>query len=215
MKSNLIPPGMTEEEVATVIQNVTQRLVYRFKFGYHTLEDIKQQAALFAWECLERYDNKRPLENFLWTHVRNRLFSYKRDNYERPNPPCVRCPKKCYNKETKVCGIYGQSRDKCSFFVKWGQRNISRRNIMHPINMTCVDDENESRMSTEEDVHDSVVAKELLDIIDEQLPTSLRSLYIKMRNGISVPKQQRQKVQTAVLEIIQEYDGELQNWTVE
>ena len=40
---------------------------------------MKQQAAIFALEGLEKYDNKRPLENFLWTHVRNRLFNYKRE----------------------------------------------------------------------------------------------------------------------------------------
>ena len=52
---------------------------------------MKQQAAIFALEGLEKYDNKRPLENFLWTHVRNRLFNYKRDNYQRPDKPCLSC----------------------------------------------------------------------------------------------------------------------------
>jgi hypothetical protein len=36
-------------------------------------------------EALPRYDSARPLENFLYTHISNRLKNFKRDNYFRPN----------------------------------------------------------------------------------------------------------------------------------
>ena len=82
---------MTEEEVLETIEKIANKLCYKFKFGYHGVEDMKQQATLFALEGLDSYDEKRPLENFLWTHVRNRLFNYKRDNFERPDKPCFSC----------------------------------------------------------------------------------------------------------------------------
>ena len=75
-----IPSNMTEEEVIETIERVATRLCRKFRFGYHEVDDIKQQASLFAWEGLEKYDEKRPLENFLWTHVRNRLYNFKRNN---------------------------------------------------------------------------------------------------------------------------------------
>ena len=72
---------VTDEAFLEALNIVTKRLVYKFKFGYHEIEDMKQQAAVFAIEALEKYDHKRPLENFLWVHVRNRLFNFKRDNF--------------------------------------------------------------------------------------------------------------------------------------
>ena len=83
---------VNESEFLEVWEKISKKLGYKFKFGYHSHEDMKQQAAIFALEGLKNYDNKRPLENFLWTHVRNRLFNYKRDNYQRPNKPCLTCP---------------------------------------------------------------------------------------------------------------------------
>ena len=79
------PSNIPEEEVLEIIEIVATRLCHKFKFGYHTAEDIKQQARMFAWEGLDKYDEIRPLENFLWTHVRNRLYNFKRNNYSRPN----------------------------------------------------------------------------------------------------------------------------------
>ena len=52
----VIPRGMTEEQVVQIIDGITNRLAGKFKFGYHDLDDMKQQARLFAWEGLENYD---------------------------------------------------------------------------------------------------------------------------------------------------------------
>ena len=87
-----IPSNMTEEQVIQTIDNIANRLASKFKFGYHEIEDMKQQARLFAWEGLKNYDGIRPLENFLWTHVRNRLYNFKRNNFGRPDKPCDTCP---------------------------------------------------------------------------------------------------------------------------
>jgi hypothetical protein len=36
-------------------------------------------------EAMNRYDEVRPLENFLSIHIKNRLKNFKRDNYYRPD----------------------------------------------------------------------------------------------------------------------------------
>ena len=61
----MIPKGMDETEVIAIIDRIANRLAAKFKFGYHELEDMKQQARLFAWEGMENYDGVRPLDNFL------------------------------------------------------------------------------------------------------------------------------------------------------
>lgn len=74
-----------ENEFIEIVDRIAQRLARKFLFGYHTLEDMKQQCYVEALKGLEKYDKSRPLENFLWIHIRNRLFNYKRDNYTRPD----------------------------------------------------------------------------------------------------------------------------------
>ena len=65
-KKTKLPNNVDEAEFLAVIENISRRLGHKFKFGYHSFEDMKQQCAIFALEGLEKYDNKRPLENFLW-----------------------------------------------------------------------------------------------------------------------------------------------------
>ena len=93
-----IPKGMTEDEVLSSIDLVANRLASKFRFGYHSIDDMKQQARIFALEALDIYDNTKgtTLDTFLWLYVRNRLCNFKRDNYERPKP-CLNCPLNAYN----------------------------------------------------------------------------------------------------------------------
>jgi DNA-directed RNA polymerase specialized sigma subunit len=80
-----IPKGMTEAEVIQVINKVVERQAAKFRFGYYEIEDMQQEAFIIAMDALERYDEKRPLENFLAVHVNNRLKNFKRDNFYRMN----------------------------------------------------------------------------------------------------------------------------------
>ena len=49
-----LPHGVTEEQFLIVLDNISKRLGHKFKFGYHSFEDMKQQAAIFAIEGLEK-----------------------------------------------------------------------------------------------------------------------------------------------------------------
>jgi len=80
-----IPKGMTEQQVIETITKVADRQAAKFRFGYYEVEDMRQEAFIIAMDALDRYDEKRPLENFLAVHVNNRLKNFKRDNFYRMN----------------------------------------------------------------------------------------------------------------------------------
>ena len=67
----------------SIIQRIAKQLAPRYVFGSYEREDIEQEATILALDGLKRYDGVRPLENFLYTHVSNRLKNFKRDNYFR------------------------------------------------------------------------------------------------------------------------------------
>ena len=197
----LIPPNHTEDEVVAIIDRVVSKVAVKFKFGYHDLEDMKQQARLFALECLPRYDEKRPLENFIWVHVHNRLFNFKRDNYERPSRPCNGCP--MFDKGLRSeCKKYGDKIE-CDPFKYWFTRNSAKKNLMRPVELEVVCGEYESYHKNL--VVDDVIMNEITDIINIHLPVSLRSDYIKMKYNLRIPKYKRLLVEEAVIAILNKH----------
>lgn len=189
-KKKTLPNNVNEEEFLIVLENISKRLGNKFKFGYHTFEDMKQQAAIFALEGLNRYDSSRPLENFLWTHVRNRLFNYKRDHYQRPDVPCNTCPffDKYRVKTQSQCTEFSNRND-CELYNAWYTRNNAKKNIMKP-----VDIENTPSPSRTLDVEDLVDNNEILNIIDIKIPTPYRDLYLKFRHGDKISKNDQKKI---------------------
>jgi len=178
---------LNEQEVMDVINNIANRLASKFKFGYHEMDDMKQQARLFAWEGIEKWDGIRPLENFLWTHVRNRLYNYKRNNYSRPEKPCLSCPL-FVNKE---CSKFDDERD-CDLIKGWTDRNDSKRNLMSSYSTIY---ESLSR-SHQSDLFDD---KELLELVDDNMPIEYREDWIRLTHSLKLPKVR----QTALVEVIQ------------
>lgn len=200
-KKTSLPNNISEEEFISAINNVTKKLGHKFKFGYHSFEDMKQQATIFALECLDKYDRARPLENFLWTHVRNRLFNYKRDNYQRPDKPCLKCehhdPHMKIN--TSCCTQFCNKND-CELYRLWEARNNNKKNLMTP---QYIED---NTMFTEESNFISDIAnKEIIDIIDQHIPTSERENYLKLKHGVKISRAELSRLQEVIMEILKEY----------
>jgi len=166
-------------------------LAQTFVFGYFDSNDIRQEAYIFGLEALPRYDPGRPLENFLYTHIKNRLINFKRDKYHRTDPPC------------KICAEHGKHQDGsiCPKYTAWKKRNASKQNLMRPQDIQTADDSDRS-MKMNQSVVDDVNIIECLELIDLHLDVELRSTYIRMRYGESVPKAKRLKVEEAVKEIL-------------
>ena len=194
---------VSEEEFLTVLDNISKRLCYKFKFAYHDINDMKQQAAIFALEGLEKYDHSRPLENFLWTHVRNRLFNYKRDNYQRPDKPCLTCP--LYRPNSPDGSDCSEFNDKfnCHAYRSWFQRNNNKKGIIQPSYIDNTDPANDK------DFVDNISDQQLIDYIENNLPIKYRSTYLKIKYGNKVAKNDKVKLQNYIKKkILPEYKNE-------
>ena len=192
---------ISEQELLDTIDIISRKLAYKFKFGYHELEDMKQQISIFAIEGMKNYDYDRPLENFLWTHVRNRLFNYKRDNYQRPDKPCFSCPlrdKLCGNTDSD-CLEYTNKLD-CSMYKVWNDRNNTKKNLMY---FSTIEELKEYLPNIQQK-HHSHEHKELIDLLEEQLFGDNRKIYIKLKHGSKVYKQEMNRLAQNIKEIIQD-----------
>ena len=186
---------VSEQDLLNVIDIITKKLAYKFKFGYHDIDDMKQQISIFALEGLKNYDHKRPLENFLWTHVRNRLFNYKRDNYQRPDKPCYTCP--LYDKISTQCTKYSNKND-CELYSSWDIRNGNKKRLMH---LTTIDEIKDYGNI----FHDSaslIENQEIIKLLDQQLNGDIRIIYLKLKNGNKINKADQLKLVNKIKEIL-------------
>ena len=76
-----IPSNMSEDQLMKSIETVVNRIAPKYTFNGYEVDDIKQESFLICIDALDRYDENRPLENFLSVHLSNRLKNFVRDNY--------------------------------------------------------------------------------------------------------------------------------------
>lgn len=193
--------GVDEDLFLKAVDNISKRLIYKFQFGYHDHEDMKQQAYIFALEGLSKYDHKRPLENFLWTHVRNRLFNYKRNNYQRPDKPCLTCPlyDKLYKCSLNQCSEYKNKHD-CELYSAWANRNDRKKNIMKPQSIDNVYHDSPSNSITTDLFLQN---KEIVDFLDKNIiKPEYREYYLKLKHGSKISKNILQKLKTYILSLL-------------
>lgn len=193
-----LPSNKSEKEVLAAIEKAVNILAPSFVFGPYGVDDIKQEARLFALQCLKKYDESRPLENFIYSHVKNRLINLKRDKFKRNDPPCKSCHSSSMSFERSLHAD-GQLCDK---YKSWRARNASKANLMRPLDLDHIADEHERNTRVESEVESDVETKELLRLIDAQLNVELRATYLQMRAGEPVPKAKRRIVEKAVRDIL-------------
>lgn len=70
------------EEILSIILRVVDIQAGKYKIIGCDIDDIKQEAFIICMEALPRWDNERPLENFLAVNLSNRLKSLVRDKYK-------------------------------------------------------------------------------------------------------------------------------------
>lgn len=189
---NDYPHGLKEEDVILALKKAINILAPTFTFGYYDVEDIKQEAYIFGFESLSRYDPSRPLENFLYSHIKNRLINFKRDKYHRTDPPCVLC----HNSEKCSNGDY------CEKYSLWKKRNLSKQNLMRPLDIQTISVDTEKNTHGKQSVVDEANISECSDLIDLHLPVELRSTYLRIKSGNSVSKIKKQRVEQAIKEIL-------------
>jgi len=81
----IVPSGMTEQQVIDQITIVVDRIAPKYTFYGYSADDMKQEAFILCMDALDRYTAGRPLENFLSSHLSNRLKNFVRDNHFQPD----------------------------------------------------------------------------------------------------------------------------------
>lgn len=200
-----LPPNMTEEEVLETIENVVNRLAHKFKFGNQEIDDIKQQGRLEALKLIKKgvYNPSLPLENFLFVHVRNRLENYRRDNSKRNEPPCLQCPfyDPYYYKSTNQCSAF-LNKDHCDKWALWKTHTLTKQSIIQPLDITNINDESEDNMKIDFDVLDNINRSEIFNKINEELDVSMRADWLRMKAGVSIPRNRKEKIIEEVRRIL-------------
>lgn len=189
-----IPKGMTEQQVLDAIEKIANKLATQFKFGYYDKDDIKQEIYIIALEGIDRYDESRPLENFLFIHIRNRLITFKRDNYVRKGNICTYCE----NKDPE-----------CEYCFKKGLKRKTKQFLIEPLDISSINHENESNMYNTNEILDSMSIIETINIIDKNLAVSYRGDYLKMKSGIYISKQRRDEIEVEINRILLENGHEI------
>ena len=172
-----IPKGMSESEVLEVINRIADRYAYKFRFGYFEAEDIRQEAVIIAMEALDRYEEGRPLENFLAVHVKNRLTNFKRDKYYRQTKENSEAQKK---------------------------HNNSKKFLMEPLDIYNIRDEQEMNMRIDDEFVDDCEQDEIIQIINMNLDVGLRSDYLRIKDGCYVAKPRREKILEEINNILRD-----------
>lgn len=209
-KKKTIPKSKTvdENEFLRVIDIISKKLAYKFKFGYHDIEDMKQQITVFALEGIKNYDHKRPLENFLWTHVRNRLFNYKRDNYQRPDKPCYACP--LYDphrlKSHSQCSEHSD-KNSCELYSQWTKRNDVKKNLMHLTTIDEIKSYSSAFISDDDQLVLDITNQEIISILEQNLIDEYRTIYLKLKSGSKVSKSDTEKLTEKIKQILKDHNG--------
>ena len=160
---------LLDNNVMEIIESIINMIAPSFIFSYYDVDDIKQEARIFALEALKRFDpEKGELRTFLLTHIKNRLINLRRDKLFRLTPPCFLC--KHYD---EGCNLF-DNEDDCKTLRTWKKK----KDVAQPVSYD-VDNLNNNDKS----VHDQLDFKHLLKMIDEELPIKLRRYYLIYLDG--------------------------------
>lgn len=169
------------KEAFDIIDTTINAMAGRYRFGYHTIQDMRQQCWTFVLSQLYRYDGERSLAAFVGTVLITRSFNFKRDTYHRPQKPCLRCP--FLNKETDTCMTY-RDRSECDKYEKWRLLNDAKRNLHHFAPIECAAGIVHESVSHE----DSLMNRELLSVLRAELTDEENELIDRYLSGEKVAK---------------------------
>lgn len=185
-----------DEQTTKTIQKVARAIAPRYTFGFYDREDIEQECFILALEALAKYDpSLGSLENFLYTHLNNRMKNFLRKNYYRKSFSCVHCG--------------GQDPD-CESCERRRWRFVVKKHLMEPIDIDNVNCNNEANAYEVQNLHEKLELDEIFSIINQHLEIHLRADYLRMLEGLHVPKPKREVIENRIIEILEEYGYERQ-----
>lgn len=178
-------------ETMEVITKIMNRLAPKFTFGHYGVDDIKQEIFILAVEGLEKYDKDRgAISTYLYYYIHSRIKNFKRDNFFRKEYKCNKCECK-----DPYC-------DRC---VKRQWRMARKSGLLEPTNIQHI--EQDSSIIVHHDYLEDLAIKELQDIINRELPVSMRENYLRMTEGMYVHKSKRAEIEKILYEIIDKWQA--------
>ena len=194
-----IEADLSPEQSGIRITNyVINNLAHTYRFGSHTVEDMFQYGWQFAAALVEGsgYDSNKPLENYLYRHLRNRYLNLQRDQFFRNQPPCLKCP--LYNKALpSKCEKYDDRLD-CQPFRAWDNVASDRKSLAGDYKYIDFD---QSDHRTPDPVAGASY-NELADLVETKLSPDMLILYKKLKNGGDVTEDERSTLLVLVTEIL-------------
>lgn len=196
------------KEILKIIEVIAQQLAPKWRFAYHTTEDIKQFIRI---ECIiairEKYDERAPVYNFLRAHIHNRCFNNKRDNFARPEPPCVRCPLSAYIAKTDTCTAF-DCKTECPHYYSWIRRNERKKNIADPVGSEAGDD----IFGEPSDIGGIVAEAEIVTLVETKISRNTRHAWLKWRAGFKVARAELQPLLVEIVDILHKQGVSHENW---
>lgn len=183
-----LPTFVTEEQFVSAFENVIHKLTSKFTFHVYDKDDIYQEAFIIAAEGVFNYNPNLgvPLESFLYTHLRNRLNNFRRNNYLRRETNCQECRK--HNTTCQRC----EQREKL---------NLTKKSILEPSSI-----ENSNHPLSENKLDEQIDMQILLDKIIEKLPVDLVQDFYKIRDGVRINSNKKKRILELIREIAEEID---------
>lgn len=181
-----LPPFISEEQFMEAFENVISKLSPKFAFTIFDKDDIHQEAFIIASEGVFNYnpDLNVPLESFLYTHLHNRLFNFRRNNYLRREINCKTCHK---------------NKTQCNKCKRRENLNATKKAILEPYNI-----ENVNHPISNINLDDKLDNKMLLEAIIDRLPVDLISDFYKIIDGVRINTNKKKYIISLIKEIAKE-----------
>lgn len=183
-----LPVGYTEAQVLEAIEACVRILTPQFAFPGYPKEDLGQEAYIWALEALPRFDPTRPLDNFLYAHLKRRLINFRRDRYRRADPPCLACHEGHQHEPTRLCKIH--------------ERWVKRNNAKAALNKNATPPQAALETPSNDSTFNDVAIRDAVALIDKHLDEELRGSWLRMRAGCAVPRVRRMRVEEAIRRIL-------------
>ena len=184
---------MTPQQMKT-IQKVAKAISRRYTFGFYDREDIEQECFIIGMEVLDKYDEESgSLENFLYTCLNNSMKNFLRKNYYRKTFTC------------RYCGGEDPHCDSCQR-RRW--KFMVKKHLMEPIDIDNVNCNNEANAYQTQNLHEQLELEEIFTIINKHLEIHLRADYLRILEGLHIPKHKREFIENRIIEILEEHGYE-------
>ena len=117
----------------------------------------------------------------------------RRKQLSRVEPP---------NCECNLCKSDSPNRLDCKKYANWVKRNVAKKSLMEPFDVDSVMSKD---FSSSQDVDSAVFSSDIIKILNQYISVNIRSDYRKFLDGVSIPKQKRERLFLEIKKILKEH----------